>query len=131
MVFTILLSSRVLLFWGTSIDALALIILSILLIFISFKLETQEDIISDQGIFIRDGNHKFKNIQGYMWDDESVAIPNQNEHTYESLTITMSPSNKFESWANNHKPFEIKLKVKKEHKRLVDNILKEKYELSN
>jgi hypothetical protein len=52
-------------------------------------------------------------------------------HTYESLTITMSPSNKFESWANNHKPFEIKLKVRGEHKRLIDNILKEKHELSN
>lgn len=94
------------------------------LLIISFIQETQKDIITEHGIFTRSGNYDLDYIENYSWNLRAYMSFFTDQVRYDDLLLTMKPKNKLEAFRKGKTAYPLKLRIRKEDRAELENLLK-------
>lgn len=107
---------------ASSVDIFLLFAFTALLVYRCY-LEIQNDVITDDELFIREGNYNLKYLKSYTLKVSHEFKFSDKDVKFDELLLIMSPSNIFEKTFKGKYNFDIKIRVKKEDVGLVIDIL--------
>jgi hypothetical protein len=106
----------------SSVDIFLVLGFTSILVFRCY-LEIQNDVITDDALFIREGNFYFKYLENYSWNISHDLKFDEKDVKYDELLLIVKPRNAFERTFKGDKNFDVNVRVRKKDVDLVNIIL--------